>query len=319
MNSSPSLEFSDKNEFAKWVVEKVVTHLVRFRGDATAFREELLKFGGRWPTALLRKLEETHRESMDKAHQRSKDELTERVSTLRTQLALIADSLFSVNAQAKSGKRYTAVQTLRAFVDELQQNNSLWTKIDLHTKFTLALPLRKKPEMRQLLHLLGQDMKSVWRDAAARVFALMQAELGDTEVEGGSPTFEESYARARDRIISKEFRVLLTHWSCRKSAHRLTIISPVTRNGRVHCQVEETTSKKFTRSDYTRDRPAFDARSTRTVRTACNDSTWSDGVPDGRPAHFGIDRSLLFATKFHDRDDDFSTGRYIPRRYDFSY
>uniref|UniRef100_A0AAV1V1R6 Uncharacterized protein n=1 Tax=Peronospora matthiolae TaxID=2874970 RepID=A0AAV1V1R6_9STRA len=320
MNRSSSLEFSDKNDFAKWVVEKAVTHLVRVHGDASSFREELLKFSGRWPTAHLKKLEETHRESMNKMHQRSKDELTERVAALRTQLAFIIDPLFAVNAQTKSGKRHAAVQTLKAFVEEVEENKPLWTKVDLHTKFTLALPLRKKPEMRQLLHLLGPDVKSVWRDAAMRVFALMQAELEGAEMEDGSSTFEESYALARDCLIAKKYRALLTQWSCQNSAHRVTIINPVTRNGRVYCEVEEATSKKFTRFNYTRDRPAIEAVAMKTTPKACSDE--SEERPQGQPAHFGINRPLLFAKKLEKRDEAFLIGRFgdgIPQWYDFSY
>ncbi|KAG3085783.1 hypothetical protein PI124_g18373 [Phytophthora idaei] len=58
MNRSSSLEFLDKNEFAKWVVLKASSSLVLCRGDVKLYREELLKFAGRWPTAHLKKLDE---------------------------------------------------------------------------------------------------------------------------------------------------------------------------------------------------------------------------------------------------------------------
>lgn len=232
MTRSSSLEFGDKSEFAKWVVDKASAYLVLFRSDGSSYREELLKFAGRWPTAQLRKLDETHKASVNTAYQHSKDDLNERISALRTQFASITDSLFSVNPQAKPGKRYAAVQTLRAFVDELQRDEKLWTKFDSPTKFALALPLRKKQEMRQLLHLLGQDVKAVWGDAVERVFMLMQVDFEDSNIEDNSPAQQESYVLARECVISKEFRALLKQWSCRKSARRLSL-APENRNGRI--------------------------------------------------------------------------------------
>ncbi|KAG2773707.1 hypothetical protein PC129_g16152 [Phytophthora cactorum] len=275
MNRSSSLEFPDKNEFAKWVVLKASSSLVLCRGDVKLYREELLKFAGRWPTAHLKKLDETRQDSIKTAYEHRKNELSEKISTLRTQFASITDALFSVNAQAKPGKRYVAVQTLRAFIEELQQDGELWTRIDSPTKFALSLPLRKKHEMQQLLRLLGQDVKTVWGEAIERVFTMMQEVLEDSKSDDKSP-LQESHVLARDQVIAKEFRALLKQWSCRKAVRQLTI-TPEARNGRVYCQVDET-SVKTKGYDSTRDRPAF-ASSSADARTYESLSIRRGGYP----------------------------------------
>ncbi|KAF1782250.1 hypothetical protein GQ600_10980 [Phytophthora cactorum] len=196
MNRSSSLEFPDKNEFAKWVVLKASSSLVLCRGDAKLYREELLKFAGRWPTAHLKKLDETRQDSIKTAYEHLKNELSEKISTLRTQFASITDALFSVNAQAKPGKRYVAVQTLRAFVEELQQDGELWTRIDSPTNLPLSLPLRKKHEMQQLLRLLGQDVKTVWGEAIERVFTMMQEVLKTQKVTTNHHSKNRTYSPA---------------------------------------------------------------------------------------------------------------------------
>ncbi|KAG7377758.1 hypothetical protein PHYPSEUDO_011051 [Phytophthora pseudosyringae] len=267
MNRFSSLEFDDKNEFAKWVVEKASTDLVFCHGDVNLYREELLKFAGRWPTAQLKKLDETHADSVELAFQRSQSDLREKIAALRTQFASIADALFSVNAQAKPGKRCAAVQTLRAFVHELQQDGDLWTRIDSPTSFALALPLRKKREMQQLLHLLGPDVKTVWGDAVERVFTLMQAALEDSKRGTNPSALQESYALVRDQVVAKEFRALLKQWSCRKSARRVAI-TPANRNGRVYCHVDESSSTRSTGFCSTRDTPALGSSSSDTPHEA---------------------------------------------------
>ncbi|ETM99613.1 hypothetical protein PPTG_18693 [Phytophthora nicotianae INRA-310] len=250
MNRSSSLEFPDKNEFAKWVVVKATSNVVTCHGDVKLYREELLKFAGRWPTDHLKKLDESREDSTKTMYEHRKDELSEKISTLRTQFASITGALFSVNAQAKPGKRYAAVQTLRGFVEELEQDDELWTRMDAPTKFTLSLPLRNKHEMQQLLRLLGQDVKTVWCDTIERVFAMM------LEAPEESKSNDRSHALDRDQVIAKEFRELLKQWSCRKAARQVTI-TPESRNGRVYCHVEETSMNvKVFKS--TRDRPALE-------------------------------------------------------------
>ncbi|CAH0516646.1 unnamed protein product [Peronospora belbahrii] len=252
MDRSYSLVFSNMNDFAKWVVAKALTNkVVLHLANPTLYRDELLKFAGVWPTARLKTLDEAYKSNT--AFQHVKDDMNERICTLRTQLASIINPLFSVNAQAKPGKRHTAVQTLRAFVGELQQNKNLWSNIDSPTKFTLALPLRKKPEMRQLVQLLGQDFKTVWSDAVERVFILMQGESEGATTVGGPSALQESYALARDRIVSENFQALLKQWSSQKSVRHFTLI-PIYRNGSVCCQVEETLSTRSTAFESTRDR-----------------------------------------------------------------
>ncbi|CAH0489261.1 unnamed protein product [Peronospora farinosa] len=263
MDRSLSREFSNKNEFAKWVVDDAFTNkVVLLHCDASSYREELLKFAGRWPTSHLKKLDDKYKNNM--ACQHPTDDLLERISTLRTQLASITNALFSVNAQTKSGKRYSAVLTLQAFVDELQENERLWANLDSSTKFVLALPLRKKPEMRQLLHVVGKDVKTIWGDAVQRVLMIMQRELKDAEMVEGSSALQKSYALARDHVISQEFRALLKKWSCQKSARRHTL-TPVNRNGRVYCQIEESLSKRSNGFKSTRDRPALGRHATETT------------------------------------------------------
>ncbi|KAF4034891.1 hypothetical protein GN244_ATG13105 [Phytophthora infestans] len=236
MNRSYSLEFPDKNEFAKWVVAKATSTLVTCHGDIKVYREELLKFAGRWPTTYLKKLDETREGSIKTAYEHRKNELNDRVSSLRTQFASLTDPLFSVSSQAKPGKRYVAVQTLRSFVEELQQNDELWSRIDSPTKFALSLPLRKKYDMQQLVRLLGRDVKAVWCDAIERVFSKMQEGLEDSKSDDGL------HALVRDQVIAKEFRALLKQWVCHKAARRV-VITPESRNGRVYCQMEETPIK----------------------------------------------------------------------------
>ncbi|KAG3085786.1 hypothetical protein PI125_g19123 [Phytophthora idaei] len=108
--------------------------------------------------------------------------------------------------------------------------------------------------MQQLLRLLGQDVKTVWGEAIERVFTMMQEVLEDSKSDDKSP-LQESHVLARDQVIAKEFRALLKQWSCRKAVRQLTI-TPEARNGRVYCQVDET-SVKTKGYDSTRDRPAF--------------------------------------------------------------
>ncbi|OWZ11852.1 hypothetical protein PHMEG_00015070 [Phytophthora megakarya] len=255
MNRTSYLElFADKNEFAKWVVVKAGSHLIQCHGDIKPYQEELLKFAGRWPTEHLKKLKETHEDDVKRAFERVKDNTNERISTLRTQFASITDALFSVNAQANPSKRFAAVQTLRGFIHELQEDDELWASIDSPTKFALSLPLRKKHEMRQLLQLLGQNVKSVWSDALQRVFMLMKESVETSTVHCRSSTLEESYALARSEVISKEFRALLRKWGSRRALRHLTI-TPEIKNGKVHCQVEVST--KTTIFESTRDGPAL--------------------------------------------------------------
>ncbi|KAK1937928.1 EIN3-binding F-box protein 1 [Phytophthora citrophthora] len=258
MNRFSSLEFDDKNAFAKWLVEKATTNLVFCHGDITSYREELLKFAGKWPTAELKKLNETHQDSMKSQLQYLKDNLHTKITTLRTQFASITDALFAVGAQGKPGKRYTAVQTLRAFVDELKQDKELWMAIDSPTKFALSLPLRKKHEMQQLLQLLRPEVKTVWTESLERVFTLMQEGLESSKSSDNSSVLRESLALARDELILKEFRAMLKRWRCTNSTHRLTI-TPASRNGMIYCQIEEKTLRaQDTRFTSTRDSPALE-------------------------------------------------------------
>ncbi|KAL3669072.1 hypothetical protein V7S43_005456 [Phytophthora oleae] len=270
MNRFSSLEFDSKNAFARWLVEKATTNLVFCHGDITSYREVLLRFAGRWPTAELRNLAETHQDSMKTALQYAKDNLHARITRLRTQFASITDVLFSVSAHGKPGKRYAAVQTLRVFVDELQQDEELWMAIDSPTKFTLSLPLRKKHEMQQLLHLLGQEVKTVWTESVERVFTLMQESLESSKSGKNASVLRESLALARDELILKEFRAMLKHWSCTNSTHRLTI-TPVSRNGLVYCEIEEKTLRaQTTRFVSTRDRPALeDMHTVSSINAVC--------------------------------------------------
>ncbi|CEG47689.1 uncharacterized protein PHALS_04836 [Plasmopara halstedii] len=229
MKRSYCLEFSDKNEFAKWVVLMASSCLVLCRGDVKRYREELLKFAGQWPAASLKRLDVSRQDIDLMSCEHRKKDLKDKISSLRAQLASITDALFSVSTQGKSGRRYRAVQTLREFVCELEQDAELWNKFDHATKFALFLPLRSKHEMQELLRLLGQYVKTVWCDTVERVFLVMQKYLEESN---------GTYALRRDQLIAREFRALLNYWSCRKAVRHLKITCE-SRAERVFCEVEE--------------------------------------------------------------------------------
>ncbi|TDH72737.1 hypothetical protein CCR75_003682 [Bremia lactucae] len=249
MNRSLFLEFCDKNDFAKWVVLKADSSPILFNTDMKTYQEELLKFAGRWPTAALKDVD---KRSIQMAHDHCESDLRDKIATYRTLFASITDALFSVNTTCKPGKRYIAVQTLRSFFNELKQDSKLWVKIDVPTKFTVALPLRNKREMQQLLHLLGQDFKAVWCDSIERVFSMMKECLESSKCD------DKARALVRDQVIAKEFQALLKHWSCRRAACHLTM-RPESKNGKIYCEVEQISVKsnaKLIRS--TRDRPGLE-------------------------------------------------------------
>ncbi|KAE9325883.1 hypothetical protein PF008_g16783 [Phytophthora fragariae] len=266
MSSTTSLEFEDKLEFAEFVADKAranCVHLALCHGDGKVYREELLKCAGRWPSGQLDKIDKNHAADVSTAVQHTRDDVTERIASLRTQLASITDALFSVNAQSKPGRRFAAVQTLRAYVEELQQDEELWSQLESPTRFALSFPLRKKREMQQLLHLLGPDVRTVWGDAVERVFAVMQVVHQDSKLRDcGMAAVNDSRDKARDRALSKAFRALLQHWSCRRSPRQVTL-TPTQEGGRICCQVEEVPSMQWENSiRLTRDRPALGGYST---------------------------------------------------------
>ncbi|KAG6590976.1 Chaperone protein DnaJ 2 [Phytophthora cinnamomi] len=246
-----SLEFEDKQEFAEFVADKArsnCVHLVLCHGDGKEYRDELLKCAGRWPSGQLEKIDKNHAADVSDVVQHTQDDVNERIATLRTQLASITDALFSVNAQSKPGRRFSAVQTLRAYVEDLQQDDELWSKLESPTKFALSFPLRKKREMQQLLHLLGQDVRKVWGDAVERVFQVMQAVHQGSKLRGcGMAAANDSRDKARDRALSKAFRSLLQHWSCRRSPRQVTL-TPTQEGGRICCRVEEVSSTQWENS-----------------------------------------------------------------------
>ncbi|GMF10175.1 unnamed protein product [Phytophthora lilii] len=258
MNRSLSLEFDDKQEFAEWVANKARTscvHLVLCHGDGKEYREELLKCAGRWPSSQLDKLDKAHALDRSNALQYSKDDLNERISNLRVQFTSLTDALFSVNAQSKPGRRFSAVQTLRAYVEELQQDEALWIKVESPTKFALSFPLRKKSEMQQLMRLLGQDVRTVWADAVERVFQVIRQDSSSQEC--GMAAVQKSHDKARDRAISKAFRGLLEHWRCRRSSRQVTI-TPTQQGGRICCSVDDVPSKHWENSlRFSHERPVF--------------------------------------------------------------
>ncbi|EGZ07760.1 hypothetical protein PHYSODRAFT_340807 [Phytophthora sojae] len=261
MSSSISLDFDDKQEFAEFVAAKAranCVHLVLCHGDGKEYREYLLKCVGRWPSGQLGKIDKSHAVDVSDALQHTQDDVNERIGSLRLQLASIADALFSVNAQSKPGRRFAAVQTLRAYVEELQQDEQLWNKLESPTRFALSFPLRKKREMQQLLHLLGQDVRTVWGDAVERVFQVMQVVHQDAKLRDyGLVAANDSRDKARDRALSKAFRSLLEHWSCRRSPRQLTL-TPSQDGGRIRCRVEETASMQWQNSQrWPRERPAL--------------------------------------------------------------
>jgi hypothetical protein len=280
MNRSSSLAFDGKQDFAEWVADKARSsclHLVLCHGDGKDYREELLKCAGRWPATQLAKIDETHELDVSSALQHSKDDLSERIASLRTQLASISEALFAVNAQGKPGKRFAAVQTLRAFVGELQEDEELWAKMDSPTKFALSLPLRKKREMQQLLHLLGQDVRTVWGDAVERVFLVMRTVGHDSKPgDSAQAAAEISRDKSRDRVITKAFRALLDHWSCRRSPRQVTI-TPAQQGGQVVCHVEETSSRQYEDSlRFSRESFSSRARSTRWDESSSISGRWSE-------------------------------------------
>ncbi|KAL4147141.1 hypothetical protein PRNP1_010897 [Phytophthora ramorum] len=277
------MEFDDKQEFAEWVADKARTnrvHLVLCHSDGKEYREELLKCAGRWPTSQLNKIDETHADSISSALEHNREGLTDRISTLRTQLASITDALFSVNAQGKPGRRFSAVQILRAYVNELQEDEELWSKIESPTRFALSFPLRRKREMQQLLHLLGQDVKTVWGDAVERVFSLMQTAHQDaTSGKFGLAAIQDSHEKSRDRAISKAFRALLQHWSTRKSPRQVTI-TPSQRGGQVVCQVEDTsTHHAESPLHFSRERPALGGSAFAEHRDSSISERWVESPP----------------------------------------
>ncbi|GMF16299.1 unnamed protein product [Phytophthora fragariaefolia] len=261
MNSSLSLEFDDKQEFAEFVADKAranCVHLVLCHGDGKAYREELLKCAGRWPSSQLDKIDKNHADQVSDVVQHKRDDMNERIAGLRVQLASITDALFSVNAQSKSRRRYSAVQTLRAYVVELQQDEELWGRLESPTRFALSFPLRKKHEMQQLLHILGQDVRTVWRDAVERVFQVMLTAQQNSKLRDGEVAAAQySRDKARDRVLAKAFRALLEHWSCRRSPRQVTL-TPMQERGRIYCQLEEVSSKQWENSvRFSRDTPAI--------------------------------------------------------------
>ncbi|KAF1782256.1 hypothetical protein GQ600_8893 [Phytophthora cactorum] len=187
MNRSSSLEFPDKNEFAKWVVLKASSSLL--------YREELLKFAGRWPTAHLKKLDETRQDSIKTAYEHLKNELSEKISTLRTQFASITDALFSVNAQAKPGKRYVAVQTLRAFLKSFSKMANCGPESTRQPN--LPCPFRcEKARDAAAPSFIGARRQNGLGEAIERVFTMMQEVLKTQKVTTNHHSKNRTYSPA---------------------------------------------------------------------------------------------------------------------------
>ncbi|KAG6590973.1 uncharacterized protein IUM83_11327 [Phytophthora cinnamomi] len=148
-----SQRFDSVKEFATWLIEESKERNLRIEFGVMgpdAFAKEVLQTTEQWPEEKLKKVKEMTDRSLQTSEEQARDRAQASTEDHRATLLNHIDSLFDLDVLYKGEKGEPAFVTLNEYVQDVQTNRAIWTKIDAATQATLNLPLRLKNQLRAI-------------------------------------------------------------------------------------------------------------------------------------------------------------------------
>ncbi|KAF1776462.1 P-loop containing nucleoside triphosphate hydrolase [Phytophthora cactorum] len=145
--------FDNVSEFASWLINESKQRNLRLDFGIMGpdhFCNVLLKTTGRWPEKELKDVKDMLERSLQTSLEQSMDRVQTYIEEHRATLLSYMESLFDLDVLYKGAKDEPAFVTLNKYVQEVQSNRSIWSKLGTSTQVTLNLPLRLKNQMKAI-------------------------------------------------------------------------------------------------------------------------------------------------------------------------
>ncbi|KAF1782252.1 P-loop containing nucleoside triphosphate hydrolase [Phytophthora cactorum] len=150
---SRTQRFDNVSEFASWLINESKQRNLRLDFGIMGpdhFRNVLLKTTGRWPEKELKVVKDMLDRSLQTSVEQSMDRVQTYIEEHRATLLRYMESLFDLDVLYKGAKDEPAFVTLNKYVQEVQSDRSIWSKLGTSTQVTLNLPLRLKNQMKAI-------------------------------------------------------------------------------------------------------------------------------------------------------------------------
>ncbi|RAW31728.1 hypothetical protein PC110_g11915, partial [Phytophthora cactorum] len=145
--------FDNVSEFASWLINESKQRNLRLDFGIMGpdhFCNVLLKTTGRWPEKELKDVKDMLERSLQTSLEQSMDRVQTYIEEHRATLLSYMESLFDLDVLYKGAKDEPAFVTLNKYVQEVQSDRSIWSKLGTSTQVTLNLPLRLKNQMKAI-------------------------------------------------------------------------------------------------------------------------------------------------------------------------
>ncbi|CAH0473258.1 unnamed protein product [Peronospora belbahrii] len=142
--------FDNVNDLANWLRNESRQRNLQVEFDRTKsgqFCNELLQTSGRWPEKKLKEIQDMQARSLETLADTTKEQVQGYIEEQRAMLLGCIDKMFDLDVLFTGAKDEPVYVILRKYLETVQTNRDIWSKIDSATKATLDLPLRLKNQM----------------------------------------------------------------------------------------------------------------------------------------------------------------------------
>ncbi|GMF12956.1 unnamed protein product [Phytophthora lilii] len=160
---STNQRFDNDKDFVTWLVAESKERNLRLDMgliDAVQLRSELLKATGRWPEKELKAVKDMLHCSLQTSEDQAKDRVQAYIEDCRATLLRNLDNLFDLAVLFKGDKSEPAFVTLNEYVQYVQSNRDIWSRIDAPTRAKVDLPLRLKNQIKTIASSFRDGMAS---------------------------------------------------------------------------------------------------------------------------------------------------------------
>ncbi|EEY54218.1 uncharacterized protein PITG_07817 [Phytophthora infestans T30-4] len=201
-----SQRFDNVTEFASWLTHESKQRNLRLEIDNRGpnhFRNVLLHVTGRWPERELKEVKDLLDRSLQASVEQSMERVQAYIEDHRATLLSYMETLFDLDVLYKGAKDEAAFVTLNKYVQDVQSDRGIWSKLGASTQVTLNLPLRLKNQMKAITstfrdHLANGPDKDVAESLAT---FMREFTVFDTKIETDS---DGLFGRAWKRVWPRE-------------------------------------------------------------------------------------------------------------------